>query len=74
MNKSLLAAGIAFALSTPTQADIFISEIIEGSGFNKAVEIANTGSSAVTLTGYTIAHSTNGGVPLEDLATGGIKT
>ena len=70
MNKSLLAAGIAFALSAPTQADIFISEIIEGSGFNKAVEIANTGSSAVTLTGYTIAHSTNGGVPLEDLATG----
>ena len=70
MKKSLLAAGIACALSLPTQADIFISEIIEGSSFNKAVEIANTGSSAVTLTGYTIAHSTNGGVPLEDLATG----
>ena len=69
MNKSLLAAGIAFALSAPTQADIFISEIIEGSSNNKAIEIANTGTNAVTLTGYTLARSTNGGTSLEDLAT-----
>ena len=61
MNKSLLAAGIAFALSAPTQADIFISEIIEGSSYNKAVEIANTGSSAVTLTNYSLVNNNNGG-------------
>lgn len=60
MKKSLLAAGIACALSVPTQADIFISEIIEGSGYNKAVEIANTGSNAVVLSNYSIARNSAG--------------
>ena len=70
MNKSLLAVGIAFALSTPTQADIFISEIIEGSGNNKAIEIANTGSNTVSLVGYSIARNSAGGSPWEDIASG----
>ena len=68
MNKKLLAVGIATALSMPTQADIFISEIIEGSSNNKAIEIANNGTDAVTLTGYTLTRSSNGGTSLEDLA------
>jgi predicted extracellular nuclease len=55
MKKTLLAAGVAGCLAVPAQADIFISEIVEGSSYNKAIEIGNNGDSAVTLTGYSVA-------------------
>jgi hypothetical protein len=34
--------------------EIFISEYIEGSSFNKAIELFNPTSNAITLTGYTL--------------------
>ncbi|MDO6684487.1 MULTISPECIES: ExeM/NucH family extracellular endonuclease [unclassified Agarivorans] len=37
------------ALSASSQADVLISEYIEGSSFNKAIEIANYGDQAVDL-------------------------
>lgn len=61
MKKKLLFSAIACTVSVATQAHIFISEIIEGSSYNKAIEIANSGDSAVTLTGYSIARNTSGG-------------
>ncbi|NRF15866.1 ExeM/NucH family extracellular endonuclease [Vibrio coralliilyticus] len=61
LTPTLLAAVVASALSAPAMADIVISQYVEGSSNNKAIEIANTGDSAVTLDGYELAKSTNGG-------------
>ncbi len=60
MKKNFLALSIGAALSFGAQADIIISEYIEGGSYNKAIEIANTGTEAVTLDGYELAKSYNG--------------
>lgn len=39
----------------PVSADIYISEVVEGTSNNKAIEIANNGDVAVTLTGFELA-------------------
>ncbi len=57
----LLTLCIASALSGVAHADIILSQYVEGGSYNKAIEIANTGDSAVTLTGYELAKSSNGG-------------
>jgi len=41
--------------------DLFFSEIIKGSGNNKAIEIFNPSADTVSLNNYRIASSTNGG-------------
>ncbi|WP_050910992.1 ExeM/NucH family extracellular endonuclease [Vibrio campbellii] len=61
IKPSLLALTIASALSANANAEIILSQYIEGGSYNKAVEIANTGDAAVTLTGYELAKSSNGG-------------
>ena len=45
---------------TGTATDLLFSEYIEGSGNNKALEIANNTGSSVTLSAYTIKKQTNG--------------
>ncbi|MGR5235052.1 ExeM/NucH family extracellular endonuclease [Vibrio rotiferianus] len=60
IKPSLLALTIASALSANANAEIIISQYVEGGSYNKAVEIANTGDAAVTLTGYELAKSSNG--------------
>ncbi|MEH6453608.1 MAG: ExeM/NucH family extracellular endonuclease [Psychromonas sp.] len=60
MKKNFLALSIGAALSFAAQADIIISEYVEGGSYNKAIEIANTGTAAVTLDGYALAKSSNG--------------
>ncbi|OIV39708.1 endonuclease [Flavobacterium johnsoniae] len=45
---------------TGTAADLLFSEYIEGSGNNKALEIANNTGSSVSLAAYTIKKQTNG--------------
>ncbi|MEL7534351.1 MAG: lamin tail domain-containing protein [Bacteroidota bacterium] len=42
-------------------SDLFISEYIEGSSFNKALEVANFTGAAVNLSGYVLRKETNGG-------------
>ncbi|MDY0779691.1 endonuclease [Tenacibaculum sp. IB213877] len=44
-----------------TASDLFISEYIEGSSNNKAIEIANFTGSTVNLSGYSLRKATNGG-------------
>ena len=51
---SVLALSIAAALPMMASADVIISEYVEGSGYSKAIEIANTGTSDVTLDGYSL--------------------
>lgn len=58
--KQWLALAVSSALAVGANAEIFISQYVEGGGFNKAVEIANSGDSDVTLTGYQLAKSPNG--------------
>jgi PKD repeat protein len=42
-------------IGQPTACDkLFISEYIEGSGQNKAIEIYNAGSATATLSGYSV--------------------
>ncbi|MBQ4834481.1 ExeM/NucH family extracellular endonuclease [Pseudoalteromonas sp. MMG010] len=48
------------SLSAPASANLIISEYIEGSGNNKAVELYNTSSAALDLTGYSISLYSNG--------------
>lgn len=60
LTPTLLAAVVASALSSPVMADIIISQYVEGSSLNKAIEIANTGDQAVSLTGYELVKKTNG--------------
>lgn len=45
---------------TGTSTDLLFSEYIEGSGNNKALEIANNTGSSVNLSAYTIKKQTNG--------------
>ncbi|HEX9975336.1 MAG TPA: lamin tail domain-containing protein, partial [bacterium] len=53
-----LLAGLAFA-KAPTP-DLFFSEYVEGSSYNKALEIYNPTGAAVDLANYRIMQSTNG--------------
>lgn len=48
--------------------ELFISEYVEGSGNDKAIEIYNPTSAAINLTGYSIRRYSNGAV---DYASGG---
>ena len=48
-------------IGQPTACDkLFISEYLEGSGQNKAIEIYNAGSAAATLSGYSVETYSNG--------------
>ncbi|USD41377.1 SpnA family nuclease [Vibrio sp. SCSIO 43135] len=58
---SLLALAIGATLSVPATADVVLSQYVEGSSYNKAIEIANTGDSAVSLDDFVLAKSSNGG-------------
>lgn len=58
--KQWLALAVSSALAAGAHAEIFISQYVEGGGYNKAVEIANSGDSDVTLTDYQLAKSPNG--------------
>jgi len=60
LTPTLLAAMVASVLSTPVMSEIIISQYVEGSSNNKAIEIANTGNSQVLLNGYSLAKSING--------------
>ncbi|MGF1711584.1 ExeM/NucH family extracellular endonuclease [Vibrio kagoshimensis] len=61
MKKSLIALAVGAVLVPTANANIIISEITEGSGSNKAIEVANVGSASVTLDGYTVELAANGG-------------
>jgi predicted extracellular nuclease len=55
---SMIALNLCWTL--PASAAVVLSQYVEGSSYNKAIEIANTGDESVTLDDYTLAKSTNG--------------
>ncbi|MFM5035052.1 ExeM/NucH family extracellular endonuclease [Aeromonas media] len=65
---SLVALAVGLALSGQTQAQLLISEYLEGSSNNKAVELSNLGATPVDLSQYRLALYANG-KPLTDAPT-----
>ena len=56
---------LPLVLGLPVSAladDLFISEYIEGSSNNKAIEIYNPTDTAIDLTGYRLEIYSNGGI------------
>ena len=53
-------AALVVPSSTPQETDLFISEYIEGSSSNKAIEIFNPTGSAVDLSNYSIKQAAGG--------------
>ncbi|MDP5141168.1 ExeM/NucH family extracellular endonuclease [Rheinheimera baltica] len=60
MKIRALSATIAMLLAPAVHADLFISEYIEGSGNNKALELYNPTAEAISLSGYAIKVYFNG--------------
>jgi len=60
IKKSLLVAAISGLLTSYAQASLVISEYIEGSGNNKAIELLNTGSDNVNLSAWELQVFFNG--------------
>lgn len=65
---SLVALAVGLALSGQVQAQLLISEYLEGSSNNKAVELSNLGVMPVDLSQYRLALYANG-KPLTDAPT-----
>jgi uncharacterized protein len=61
----LLASGLMLVASS-TFADVIFSEYIEGSSNNKALELMNTGSESVSLSGYSIELYSNGKLTVQN--------
>lgn len=57
---SLLAIAVGLALSGQAQAQLLITEYLEGSGNNKAVELSNLGGETLALDQYRLALYANG--------------
>ncbi|MDT8346603.1 MAG: endonuclease [Flavobacteriaceae bacterium] len=60
-NFSSFTPIVCFFNGSGSGNELFISEYVEGSGSNKAIEIANFSGSAINLSDYSIARNTNGG-------------
>ena len=60
--KNLCAVAVALALSPQLQAKLLISEYVEGSSNNKAIELANLGSVAVVIAEGADQDATGGGM------------
>jgi predicted extracellular nuclease len=61
MKIRTLSATIAMLLAPAVNAELFISEYVEGSGNNKALELYNPTEQAISLSGYAIKVYFNGG-------------
>jgi hypothetical protein len=62
MKQILLLLSVLFAISINAQdcSELFISEYVEGSGNNKALEIYNPTSSSIDLSSYMVIRYSNG--------------
>ena len=58
---SITAIFFALALNAQECSDLFISEYVEGSGNNKAIELYNPTNNAIDLSGYQLVRYSNGG-------------
>jgi hypothetical protein len=74
MKKTLLYFFLllfAIGLKAQNCTDLFISEYVEGTGNNKAIELFNPTSLPISLTGYKLVRYSNGGTTPYDVLLGG---
>ncbi|WP_298773197.1 extracellular exonuclease ExeM [uncultured Shewanella sp.] len=64
--RSIASLAVAAVLPTLVQAEIVISEYVEGSSYNKAIELYNTGEITTDLTGYSIVRYKDGATDPSD--------
>lgn len=69
MEKTLIALSVGLALPAMAQAEIVITEYVEGSSYNKAIELYNSGDDAVDLSSYTLARYKDGSETATDMVT-----
>lgn len=60
LGSAFLGLGMAFAQESVTLSDLIISEYVEGSSYNKAIEIYNGTGADVDLSAYTLQTQRNG--------------
>ena len=60
-------AMVLSAFSTTASADLLITEYIEGGGFNKAIELYNSGDAAQSLNGYKLVRYKDGATTTTDM-------
>ncbi|MBQ4860597.1 ExeM/NucH family extracellular endonuclease [Pseudoalteromonas sp. MMG013] len=60
MLKKAILASLISAVCVPAHAQLIISEYIEGSSNNKAIELYNTGTDTINLDGYALSYYFNG--------------
>ncbi|WP_299009099.1 extracellular exonuclease ExeM [uncultured Shewanella sp.] len=64
--RSIASLAVAAVLPSLVQAEIIISEYVEGSSYNKAIELYNTGETSADLTGYSIVRYKDGATDPSD--------
>ncbi|NMH66677.1 extracellular exonuclease ExeM [Shewanella salipaludis] len=70
VNKlTAISLAVAAALPMMASADVMISEYVEGSSNNKAIELYNSGAAAVDLTGYKLVRYKDGASTSLDMVT-----
>lgn len=58
--KTILATSIASVVASTASAELIISQYVEGSSYNKAVEIYNAGTEEISLSDYKLVKYSNG--------------
>ena len=58
--KTILATSIASVVASAASAELIISQYVEGSSYNKAIEVYNSGSESVNLSDYKLVKYSNG--------------
>ena len=66
---TIISAAVAAMLPTLAQADVIITEYVEGSGNNKAIELYNSGDVAVDLSTYSLVRYKDGATDASTMLT-----
>ena len=69
---AVAAVGLVPGVATAASPDLFISEYVEGSGNNKAVEIYNGTGAPVDLSGYALRFHFNGATSFSSVPLTGV--
>lgn len=60
MKYSNIALSVSLALSFSASAEVMITEYVEGGGYNKAIELYNTGTETIDLSTYSLVRYKDG--------------
>ncbi len=69
MEKTLIALSVGLLMPTPANAEIMITEYVEGGSYNKAIELYNNGTESIDLSAYTLARYKDGSETATNMVT-----